>query len=53
MKLTTTEQIAGEQISETLGLVRGNTIRARHLGRDVMAGLRNVFPPLFDTLSSN
>ena len=42
MLLVTTEQLEGRRIEEVLGLVRGNTIRARHLGRDVMAGLRNV-----------
>ena len=40
--LVTTEVVEGRKIDEVLGLVRGNTIRARHLGRDVMAGLRNV-----------
>lgn len=42
MLLTTTATIEGRQISETLGLVRGNTIRARHVGRDIMAGLRTL-----------
>ena len=42
MIVVTTEQIEGKRITETLGLVRGNTIRARHIGHDVMAGLRNV-----------
>lgn len=42
MKITTSEQIAGEEVVEVLGLVRGNTIRARHLGHDVLAGLRNI-----------
>ncbi len=42
MILATTEKIAGKEIGETVGLVRGNTIRARHLGQDVLAGLRNV-----------
>ncbi|MDH4270167.1 MAG: YbjQ family protein [Dehalococcoidia bacterium] len=42
MIVATTEQIEGKRITETLGLVRGNTIRARHIGHDVMAGLRNV-----------
>ncbi len=42
MLLVTTEVVEGRMIDEVLGLVRGNTIRARHLGRDVMAGLRNV-----------
>jgi len=40
--VVTTEQLEGKRITETLGLVRGSTIRARHLGRDVMAGLRNI-----------
>ena len=42
MIVVTTEQIEGKKITETLGLVKGSTIRARHIGRDVMAGLRNV-----------
>jgi len=40
--VVTTEQIEGKKITETLGLVKGSTIRARHVGRDVMAGLRNI-----------
>ncbi len=39
--VTTTEQIAGKRIVRTIGLVRGNTIRSRHAGRDFMASLRN------------
>ncbi len=42
MIITTTEQIEGKKIVKTIGLVKGNTIRARHLGRDIMAGLRGV-----------
>jgi uncharacterized protein YbjQ (UPF0145 family) len=42
MITTTTESISGKRIVKTLGLVRGNTIRARHLGRDIMAAVRNV-----------
>jgi len=42
MLLVTTECVEGRKIEEVLGLVRGNPIRARHLGRDVMAGLRNI-----------
>ena len=42
MILTTTERIEGRRIGEVLGLVRGNTIRARHLGRDFLAGMRNI-----------
>jgi uncharacterized protein YbjQ (UPF0145 family) len=42
MIITTTEVITGKRVQKTLGLVRGNTIRARHVGRDIMAGLRNL-----------
>jgi uncharacterized protein YbjQ (UPF0145 family) len=42
MIVITTEQIEGKKIQETLGLVRGSTIRARHMGHDIMAGLRNI-----------
>jgi uncharacterized protein YbjQ (UPF0145 family) len=40
MILTTTETIAGKRIVRTVGLVKGNTIRARHIGRDILALLR-------------
>jgi uncharacterized protein YbjQ (UPF0145 family) len=39
---TTTHDIAGKRVVKTIGLVRGNTIRARHLGHDFMAGLKNM-----------
>ncbi len=42
MILVTTETISGARITKTLGLVRGSSIRARHIGRDIMAGLRNI-----------
>lgn len=42
MIVVSTHQIAGKRIVKVLGLVRGNTIRARHIGRDVIAGLRNL-----------
>jgi uncharacterized protein YbjQ (UPF0145 family) len=42
MIITTTESITGKRVARTLGLVRGNTIRARHIGRDIVAGLRNI-----------
>jgi uncharacterized protein YbjQ (UPF0145 family) len=42
MLLSTTHSISGKTVVKHLGLVRGNTIRARHIGRDIMAGLRNV-----------
>lgn len=42
MILVTTDFVAGKMIKKNLGLVRGNTIRARHLGRDISAFLRNI-----------
>lgn len=42
MIIATTETIEGKRIVKTLGLVRGNTIRARHVGNDIMAGLKNL-----------
>ena len=42
MIMTTTYEIAGKKIVRTIGLVKGNTIRARHLGHDFMAGLKNM-----------
>lgn len=42
MIVTTTLEIPGHRVVKTLGLVRGNTIRARHLGRDILAMLRNL-----------
>jgi uncharacterized protein YbjQ (UPF0145 family) len=42
MLIATTETVAGREIAETLGIARGNTIRARHVGADIIAGLRNL-----------
>ena len=42
MLLTSTFEISGKNIVKTLGLVKGNTIRARHVGKDIMAGLRGI-----------
>ncbi len=42
MKITTQDVFEDMTVTETLGLVRGNTIRARHLGKDILAGLRNL-----------
>lgn len=42
MIVVTTPEIPGRRITRTLGLVRGNTIRARHVGRDIMAIFRNI-----------
>ncbi|MHC1604582.1 MAG: YbjQ family protein [Candidatus Methanofastidiosia archaeon] len=42
MLVTTTEEIAGKEVKEILGIVKGNTIRAKHIGKDIVAGLRNI-----------
>jgi uncharacterized protein YbjQ (UPF0145 family) len=42
MILSTMDHIPGKEIKEVIGLVRGNTIRARHLGKDIMAVLKNI-----------
>ncbi|MDD3731593.1 MAG: YbjQ family protein [candidate division Zixibacteria bacterium] len=42
MIITTSENIAGKRVVKTLGLVRGNTIRARHIGRDIGAMFRSI-----------
>ena len=42
MLVVTSPEIPGRKIVRTLGLVCGNTIRARHVGKDIMAGLRNL-----------
>ena len=42
MNIHTTETIPGKRITESMGLVRGNTIRARHIGSDIMAGLKTL-----------
>ena len=42
MIVVTTDSVPGREVAEVLGMVRGNTIRARHLGKDILAVLRNV-----------
>ena len=42
MMITPSAEVAGRSVVETLGLVRGNTIRARHLGQDILAVFRNM-----------
>ena len=42
MIVTPGSSVAGHRIVKTHGIVRGNTIRARHLGKDILAGLKNV-----------
>ncbi len=42
MIIATSAQVEGRAITRTIGLVKGSTIRARHLGRDIMAGFRGM-----------
>ncbi|AKS43266.1 YbjQ family protein [Wenzhouxiangella marina] len=42
MILATTETVPGRDIEKSLGLVRGNTVRAKHIGKDILALLRNL-----------
>ena len=42
MIVVSDNRIVGKRVVRTLGLVRGNTIRARHLGKDVLAVMRNI-----------
>ena len=42
MLLSNVEQVPGYRVTQHLGLVSGNTIRAKHVGRDIMAGLKNI-----------
>ena len=43
MILVTTDFVPGHRVTESLGLVRGSTIRAKHVGKDIIAGLRTLF----------
>lgn len=43
MIVTNVEQVPGMRVVEHFGMVQGNTIRAKHIGRDFMAGLKNIF----------
>ena len=42
MILVSSDEIPGRRVTETIGLVKGNAVRARHLGKDIMAGLKNL-----------
>ena len=42
MIVTPGSSVAGHRVTRTLGLVRGNTIRARHLGKDIVAVMKNI-----------
>lgn len=43
MIITNIEIIPGKKVTQHLGMVQGNTVRAKHAGRDFMAGLKNIF----------
>ena len=43
MLVVTSPDIPGKKIVKTLGIVKGNTIRARHIGKDILAGLKILF----------
>jgi uncharacterized protein YbjQ (UPF0145 family) len=42
LPISTTERVPGREVAETLGIARGNTVRARNVGRDITQGLRNL-----------
>ena len=42
MQITTTESIPGTEVVQILGIARGSTVRARNIGRDIFAGLKNI-----------
>jgi len=42
MILTTTDRVPNREVSEILGIARGSTVRARNIGRDIFAGLKNI-----------
>lgn len=42
MIVVNTETIPGKRIREIKGLVQGNTVRAKHIGKDILAGLKNI-----------
>jgi uncharacterized protein YbjQ (UPF0145 family) len=43
MLLTNLEIVPGMRVTKHMGLVQGNSVRAKHVGRDIMAGLKNIF----------
>lgn len=43
MIIVNTEYVAGREIMEIKGLVQGSTVRAKHVGRDIAAGVKNMF----------
>ena len=43
MEITNLEYIPNREVVEHFGIVSGSTVRAKHIGRDIMAGLKNIF----------
>ncbi len=43
MLITNVEIVPGKRVTKHLGLVQGSTVRSKHVGRDLMAGLKNIF----------
>lgn len=43
MIIVTAHEIVGKTVTQTIGIAKGNTIRARHAGKDIMAGFKNIF----------
>ena len=43
MLITNLEIVPGKKVTKHLGLVQGSSVRAKHVGRDIMAGLKNIF----------
>ena len=43
MQITNLENVPGKAINEHLGLVQGSSVRAKHVGRDIMASVKNLF----------
>lgn len=43
MIITTLEYVPGKTITKHLGLVQGSTVRAKHAGKDILAGIKNIF----------
>lgn len=42
MIITTTETVPGRELAEAIAVVRGSTVLSRHIGRDLLAGLKNI-----------
>jgi len=42
MLIVTTDFVAGKEVTQVLGIARGSTVRARNIGRDIFAGLKNI-----------